>query len=427
MSFTPIARAVALATVGTSLMIPALAQAGFVEDSKASMELRNFYYNSDVRDDAATQAKQEEWAQGFIVKATSGYTEGTIGFGVDAIGTLGVKLDSGRGTTGTALLQRDKETGEAQDTYGDLGVTAKFKAAKSVVKLGTLMPNLPTVSGVDNRLLPTMFQGGQLTSTDIENMTLDVGQINRINYRDSSDQETMTLAATSAFNGVKGGKISAGLGDSEELNFFGASYKWNPSLTTSYNAAVLDELYKQHIFNVVHTLPIAEGQSLKTDVRYAVTNDDSNSGVDNKAFGAMLTYTLGANKLAAAYQSMSGDTGYAFINGNNPFLVNYVTIRDFANTDEKSWQLRYDYDFASVGVPGLTFMTRYISGDNFDINAAGDEGKEWERNVELKYAVQGGSLKGFGVHWRNATTRTNFAKGDIDQNRLILSYTLPLL
>ncbi len=39
---------------------------------------------------------------------------------------------------------------------------------------------------------------------------------------------------------------------------------------------------------------------------------------------------------------------------------------------------------------------------------------------------QEGALKNLGVRWRNATVRSNFAN-DIDENRLIVSYTLPLL
>ncbi len=30
----------------------------------------------------------------------------------------------------------------------------------------------------------------------------------------------------------------------------------------------------------------------------------------------------------------------------------------------KSWQARYDYNFAAIGIPGLTFMTRCLTGDN---------------------------------------------------------------
>ncbi|MBX9762804.1 MAG: OprD family porin, partial [Pseudomonadaceae bacterium] len=54
------------------------------------------------------------------------------------------------------------------------------------------------------------------------------------------------------------------------------------------------------------------------------------------------------------------------------------------------------------------------------------EGKEWERNTELMYMFQEGALKNLGVRWRNASVRSNFAN-DIDENRLIVSYTLPLL
>jgi hypothetical protein len=101
-----------------------------------------------------------------------------------------------------------------------------------------------------------------------------------------------------------------------------------------------------------------------------------------------------------------------------------VQISDFANKDEKSWQARYDFNFASIGIPGLTFMTRYLTGDNVE-RADGSEGKEWERDMDIAYVVQGGPLKNLGMKWRNATVRSNFGN-DINENRLILSYTLPL-
>jgi hypothetical protein len=101
-----------------------------------------------------------------------------------------------------------------------------------------------------------------------------------------------------------------------------------------------------------------------------------------------------------------------------------VQIGDFANIDEHSWQTRYDYNFAALGVPGLSFMTRYISGDNVQRSAPG-EGKEWERNTDIAYVVQDGTLKGLGVKWRNASVRSNFGN-DLDENRLIVSYTLAL-
>ena len=73
--------------------------AGFVDDSKATLGLRNFYINQDTRNaDANTQ---EEWGQGFLFNYTSGFTEGTVGVGVDALGRAGIKLDSARAVMAT--------------------------------------------------------------------------------------------------------------------------------------------------------------------------------------------------------------------------------------------------------------------------------------------------------------------------------------
>ena len=213
----------------------------------------------------------------------------------------------------------------------------------------------------------------------------------------------------------------------DAFDFIGGTYKITKDLTAGYYYSNLDELYKQHSFNAVHVLPLGDKQSLKTDLRYARSTDDGNrSNIDNTAIGAMVTYGLDGHAFGLGYQKMSGDTGFAYINGTDPFLVNYVQIGDFANKDEKSYQARYDFNFASIGIPGLTFMTRYLTGDNVDRGRGISEGKEWERNSELMYVFQEGALKNLGVRWRNASVRSNFAN-DIDENRLIVSYTLPLL
>ncbi|MNT59560.1 Porin-like protein NicP precursor [compost metagenome] len=54
-----------------------------------------------------------------------------------------------------------------------------------------------------------------------------------------------------------------------------------------------------------------------------------------------------------------------------------------------------------------------------------EEGKEWERDTDIAYVIQSGPLKNLGLKWRNASVRSNFGP-DIDENRLILSYTIAL-
>jgi hypothetical protein len=404
-----------LALFGLTLALPSLAEAAFIEDSKADLKLRNFYFNHDFRQDDAPQSKRDEWAQGLILDYRSGFTEGTVGLGVDALGVYGLKLDSGPERQGTGLLPIGDH--KAPDDYSRLGATAKARISQSVLRVGTLIPKLPVVQPSDGRLLPQTFRGAQLTSTDIEDLTLNAGRLTSNTLRNVSGHEDIEVAG----KGIKGARPS------DRFNFAGGQYTWDRNLSTGYHYGGLDNNYRQHIVNVIHTLPISASQSFKSDLRFADASKDGNTNVDNRAYGARFTYQLQGHSFGAAWQRMKGETGYPRLNGSDPFLVNFVMISsDFANPEERSWQARYDFDFASVGIPGLSFMTRYVKGDNFRYSN-GAKGTEWERNTDIRYAFQSNALKNLDVAWRNGTYRSNGNGNDIDQNRLIVNYSLPLL
>ena len=95
---------------------------------------------------------------------------------------------------------------------------------------------------------------------------------------------------------------------------------------------------------------------------------------------------------------------------------------NFTNADERSWQVRYDYDFVGLGWPGLIGMVRYGHGSNATTKA-GSGGKEWERDVELGYTVQSGPLARLNVRLNHASNRRSF-NSDFDQTRLVVSYPL---
>ncbi|MGC4012362.1 MAG: OprD family porin [Pseudomonas sp.] len=402
------------------LLLPAFAHADFLADSKANLELRNFYYNKDFRQAGASQSKAEEWAQGFLLRYESGYTEGDIGVGVDAIGLLGLKLDSGPERSASGLLPYSARTGRAADEYSDLGVTAKLRASKSTLKIGTLLPKLPVVQYNDTRLLPQTFQGGLLEVNEFDGLTLQAGQLRQVKQRDSTNEEDLAITRGSKKNITLGRHAT-----SDRFNLAGGTYRWSDSLSTSYHYANLQDLYRQHMLGLVHQWALAEGQSLKSDLRWARSGDDGGSNVDNRSLSAMFTYKLGNQAFALGYQRMSGDTGFAYISGTDPYLVNYVQIGDFANKDERSWQARYDFNFASFGLPGLSLMTRYLQGDHVDLLTSDSRGTEWERDTDIGYVVQSGPLKNVGVKLRNSTFRSSFGN-DLDETRLILSYSLPL-
>ena len=68
MQLIPASRTFLLSSLAAAILgMSTTASAAFIEDSKAAVELRNFYMNRDFRSGDG-QSKAEEWAQGFILK-----------------------------------------------------------------------------------------------------------------------------------------------------------------------------------------------------------------------------------------------------------------------------------------------------------------------------------------------------------------------
>ena len=453
-------------TLALAVAVGVLAQqagaAGFIEDSKATLGLRNFYINTDNRDNnakaAGAQSKQEEWGQGFDLRFTSGYTQGTVGFGLDAIGLVGVKLDSGGGTNGATATSYggtvfpSKSNGEAVDNFSSLGLTAKAKISQTELKLGTLQPKLPVIVTNDGRLLPQTFQGGQITTNEIKDLTLVGGQIEHAKGRNSSNNEELSIAGANS--------PTASGRDSNKFIYGGGDYKITKDLTAQYYYGNLDDFYKQHFLGLVHNWAIGPGV-LKSDFRYFNSSDDGANGhdpayyttgdygtgitkgkVDNNLFSGLLLYTVSGHTFGGGYQVSNGDSDFPWLNqgdGSSAYLTTDMQIAKFARAGERTWQARYSYDFAQVGAPGLTAGIVYLRGDNIDtsgnvgttkpqtkVNATG--ASEWERDLTVAYVIPQGPLKNLGLTWKNAMWRNDIpGQRDQDENRLIVSYSIPLL
>ena len=442
-------------TLAMSVAVGVLAQqasaAGFIEDSKATLGLRNFYINTDNRDGAGAN-KNEEWGQGFDLRFISGYTQGTVGFGIDAIGLLGVKLDSGGGTNGATATSYggtvfpSKSNGEAVDDFSSLGLTAKAKVSQTELKLGTLQPKNPVIVTNDGRLLPQTWQGGQITSAEIKDLSLVGGQIEAVKGRNSSNNEQMSISGANS----RGTKFR----DSNKFIYAGGDYKITKDLTAQYYYGNLEEFYKQHFLGLVHNWAIGPGV-LKSDFRYFNSSDDGANGhdplyyttgnynapngkgkVDNNLYSGLFLYSVAGHTFGGGYQVSNGSSDFPWLNqgdGSSNYTITDSQIQKFGRAGEKTWQARYSFDFAKVGVPGLTAVPVYLHGANIDtVNAKGgvaaNGASEWERDLSVAYVVQEGPLKNLGLAWKNATWRTDLPNTrSQDENRLIVSYSIPLL
>ncbi|MDU9398136.1 MULTISPECIES: OprD family porin [Pseudomonadaceae] len=445
--------ALALAvTAGTTQLAFASAQdesKGFVEDSKLSVLNKNYAFYRDFRNNgvqnggkATDQNYRNEWAHGIMATYESGYTQGTVGFGVDAHGMLGLKLNSGKGTDGTGLLPTGSD-GRSQDDYSYAGGAVKVRVSNTEFKYGNLIPVAPVFATGTARLFPGSAEGFQILSKEIEGLSIDAGHFTSI--RDGSASTNRDGKITLAY---------AGAIDAKNADYVGGTYTINDQLSVSLYGAELEDIYRQYYSNVNYTLPLTDDQALGFDFNIYRTNDEGKSkagDISNTTFSLAASYSIGAHKLTLAHQRVNGDEPFDYIamdgqnSGDSIFLANSVQYSDFNAPNERSWQVRYDLNMATLGVPGLSFMARYITGSHADGTSAdatgayagafGRDGKEWERDLEAKYVVQEGPAKDLSFRVRHATWRSNNDMGGfysnnssaVDEIRVITEYPLDIL
>lgn len=449
MSKKSLSIAVAFASSSFGVHAADSAEHGFFENSKASVTARNFYINTDNRNNlpGATNnrpSKQEEWGQGFIFNFTSGYTQGTVGFGIDAIGLYGLRLDSGKGTAfngnnakGGTVFPSEND-GRAVDDFANLGLTGKAKISKTELKLGTLLPKLPVVTPNDGRMLPQTFEGGQITSNEIDKLTLVGGKLEHAKGRNSSNNDSLTISGS---NGAT--RTATANARSNAFYYAGGDYKITKDLTAQYYYGNLSDFYKQHFLGLTHNWALPVG-SIKSDLRYFNSDSDGknstqegriagyrssghqNGGeIDNRTWSAKFTYALQGHAISAGYQRVNGTSDFPFLNqgdGSTAYLITDMQIGKFQRAGQRTWLAQYGYDFTAIGLTGLTTSVIYLKGDN--IAAVDRDRSEWERDFTLSYVIPEGSLKGLGLAWKNASLRSDAAgQRDQDENRLIVSYT----
>jgi hypothetical protein len=442
-------------TLALAVAVGVLAQqagaAGFIEDSKASVSSRTYYFDADNRENAPNTTnstasnRQRETAQGLKFDYQSGFTQGLVGFGIDAQALVGIHLDGGRGHHPDNNSFNPSDTdGSAESSWSRAAANVKARFSKTEAHLGgALQPNMPILIANDSRVLPQTFEGGTISSKEIDNVTFNVGQLEHATGRASSNSTGLAVAG--------------GTQDSNQFRYAGADWKVTKDLMLQYYYANLEDYYKQNFLGLVHVYPIAPNQSFKTDLRYFDSSSDGKNGtagymfnnnsgyaktpgeVDNKTWSATFTYTLGGSAFLLGHQRVSDDGGFVFLNQGNVvdgrgrnegaggasfYSFTDATVGSFIRAGENTTYGQYSYDFASLGVPGLKASMAYLYGQDIKAtNGIGDDLNEREVDARVDYVIQTGVLKGFGTTLRHGTYRGNTSTADQDQTRLIFNYT----
>ncbi|EKT4522258.1 OprD family porin [Pseudomonas putida] len=409
---------------------------GFLDDSELSLKLRNYYFNRDGKSGAGDR---RDWTQGFIVNYSSGYTQGAIGFGVEAFGHLGIKLDGGAGHSGTGNLPV-KNDGSPEDEYSRAGGALKVRVSKTELRWGDLQPTAPVFAAGGTRLLPQTATGFNLLSSEFEGLDLEGGHF-------TGGNGPVTT------NGDHGIWATYANLQADSIDFVGGKYAVNEELSISLYGSELEDVWRQYYGNANLTLPLAKDQALTFDFNIYRTNDEGRAeagDISNTTWSFATAYSfLSAHTVTLAYQKVHGDTPFDYVafglngpgdTGDSIFLANSIQYSDFNGPEERSWQLRYDLDMGIYGVPGLSFMARYVNGRGIDGSKMdseshyrgygyGEDGRHHETNLEAKYVLQSGPAKDLSFRIRQAIHRGNAdqAEGDVNEFRFIVDYPISIL
>jgi hypothetical protein len=414
--------ALGIISAGQAMAAGQVDSKGFVEDSSLVINTRNAYINRDNKNGAEDRG---EWGQAFMGVFNSGFTQGTVGVGVDAFGFYALNLDSDRsrsGAGGVDFFKRDSSGDPAED-LARVGAAVKARISNTVIKYGDQMPQLPVLSYDNSRLLPETYTGTMITSNEIEGLELVAGRFTQQVRKSATGHDS---------------------GELKSINVYGGSYKFTDEFTAALYASDNEDVFKKQYVNLNYVFALPQEQSLTLDFngyKTKLDKDFSDAAAagerDNKIWSLAATWAVGIHSFTLAHQRSSGDTGYnyggfqsdgGFGDGGNSIYLANSYWSDFNAKDERSWQVAYGVDLSGLVTPGLSYKTAYVRGDNIDDGSNRGEGKEREIFSQLTYVVQSGPAKDLSIRVRNSFLRvSNNASNynaDGNETRIFVDYPI---
>ena len=435
-AFTALSAAVAL---GAGAVHAASAQddaKGFVEGSTLNLLNRLVYEELNYKNGSTFRAvngqrgntQAQESGYGAMLNYQSGYTRGTVGFGLDAHAYGGLNLDTQADGARANPRYVAKHGKDIADSFGRAGAALKVRVASTELKAGEFRTKNPIFHSSDSRLLPETNRGWQITSQDISSLSLQAGRFTEWADRNARKNGNDLLANYSGQHG-------------DAFAFAGGTWKTpiaNLSLT-SYVGQYEDNWNTWYVGGF-YMLPLADKRSLSFNLNVYRSTDTgaAKSGeISTTTWNLMATYALGAHKIGLGYQKVNGNNPFDYVNRGSIWLDNGMQLSDFNGPKEASWQLKYDVDLAQWTVPGLSAGVAYIRGSGVDyrrmntvyasyLGYAGNGGKHWERDVLVRYVVQNGTAKGMNLQLRYGVHRANKAQGEANINQVRLQAEMPV-
>ncbi|MBC3410433.1 OprD family porin [Pseudomonas sp. SWRI51] len=411
---------------------------GFVDGQSLSGSTRNWYAR-----ERATRAplwkytksdgsrhdthSRDNWLQGNILNYSSGFTQGTVGFAVEAAAYNVIALERGRaavaGPNNRTLTHSD---GDPIGQWSKLGLgNVKARVSNTTLTLGRQSVDTPMIAYIGNRALPSSFQGAFVHSAEFDNLSFDLGTFDRVSPR--------TEQSLSKFRSEYG---AAGL-ETDRASTAGLNYQPFKSLTTSLYASSVEDFWNQYYFGASHVLGDSSLLSLTTGLNYYKTVDAGSKklgDIDNDTYSLSFGLTHQGHTLSASWQQVMGNEYFDYLHETNGIYLANSLLSDFNGPNEKSLQISYVLNMAQYGVPGLKFNLykargwgidgTHYRGTAYDVRGMDGE-NHYEWGVGTSYAVQSGILKDSTIRATYTAHRASKAQADGSLDELRLVTTIP--
>jgi outer membrane porin, OprD family len=369
----------------------------FFNDSHFNLLFRN--YSEAFNEPAGVH--NYAWIQGLTANLESGYTPGTIGFGVDASLYAAVKLSNSPQAGNLAYIDNQGVSASDRAGWAFPGIyDIKASISKTVIKYGlhNVGDSNPFMKPHDDRTLSPSFFGGTVVSNEFNNVMLEAGTFTKTSGRGRSNLSDLT----SSYGGTTISRLTYG----------GGVWQYSPSGLIDLYVNRAENVWDQYYASIQQS--IGDESSVKW-TGFANLYSTHNSGralqgvIDNNAYSASLTAQHGAHQLMVGYQEILGDQFFDYVNETAGILLANSQDVDYNAPHEKSLQLQYTFLGEHAGLPGLKATVWAVTGwgANGSVGAARDPsksskywkngqpmgGRHYEVGFSPSYTIQGGRFK----------------------------------
>jgi hypothetical protein len=380
-----------------------------IRDLEVGWNTRSYYFNRNRFE----SGRKEAFTLGGALRVRTGWLADHFAIA----GTLftSQKLIGKKSRDGTMLLRSGQRSytvfGEA---YG------KIRYGSHEVILYRHEIDLPYVNRNDSRMTPNTFEGykvrGKFSFLNDGVVEYGLGYLDKIKLRDANQFISMSRAA--GVDGTDHGMFFGGLRFSprEKLNFGAINYYVEDTINIAYTEADYAHSFSDDL--------AIRMRAQFSHQRSVGGNDLAGSSFDTWVLGGRMALSYRHFTLSVGFTTTDSEREIQSRFGSYPGFVSLMR-RDFNRAGEDAWQVGVAYDFARLGLDGLSAFANYAEGYGARDNETRESlPNEREFNITVDYKPKLGFLHGFWLRLRGAVVETDGTSTDL---RVIFNYALPVL